>query len=186
MSENEIVETETTVVSEQREIEQVVDERMAEIQDARAAKRRQMEYIKFGILVGILLITIFVIAILRPTIFDQIVPAVMSGEPGSPIVDDSQPTEGYPSTNATAVPDNNNTQSLPIISVPAGGAGGTGGQVETTAVPAQIYVVQTGDTLNSIARQFNTTVEAIIAANNIQNPDALQVGTTLIIPQPSQ
>ncbi|HUM69609.1 MAG TPA: LysM domain-containing protein [Chloroflexota bacterium] len=43
-----------------------------------------------------------------------------------------------------------------------------------------------GDTLNSIARQFNTTVEAIAAANNIQNPDALLVGATLIIPQPVQ
>ena len=179
MSENEIVETETILPPEQRGIEQVVDERIAVLQDAQAGRRRRMEYVKFGVLVLIFLITIFIVAIVRPTIFDQIVPAVMGGDGGVTAVDSSNPA-----TDATAVPANN-TQSLPIIAVPPSGEGGTGGQVEATAVPAQIYVVQTGDTLNSIAQQFNTTVEAIVAANNIENPDALLVGTTLTIPQPT-
>jgi LysM repeat protein len=180
MSENEIVEVETIVSTEQREIEQVVDERIAELQAARAGRRRRMEYIKFAILVGIFIIVIFVIAIVRPTIFDLVVPAVMGGDAGVTAVDSSNPAES-PATDAPT----DNTQSLPIIAVPAGGEGGTGGQVEATAVPAQIYVVQAGDTLNSIAQQFNTTVEAIVAANNIQNPDALLVGATLTIPQPT-
>ncbi|MBX3055135.1 MAG: LysM peptidoglycan-binding domain-containing protein [Anaerolineae bacterium] len=106
-------------------------------------------------------------------------------------MDESKPVDA-PTTgqDATTSPVDN-TQNLPIISVPGSdgagvGTGGEGGEEAATAVPAQIYVVQLGDTLNSIARQFNTTVDAIIVANNIQNPDALLVGTTLIIPQPVQ
>lgn len=44
------------------------------------------------------------------------------------------------------------------------------------------YVVQTGDTLFSIARRFNTTVEALATLNNISNPNQIQAGTTLTVP----
>ena len=44
------------------------------------------------------------------------------------------------------------------------------------------YVVQPGDTLSSIARSFNTTVSAIVSANNITNPNLIYAGQTLIIP----
>lgn len=44
------------------------------------------------------------------------------------------------------------------------------------------YVVQPGDTLYSIAKRFNTTVEAIMAANNIQNPSLIYPGQLIIIP----
>jgi LysM repeat protein len=33
-----------------------------------------------------------------------------------------------------------------------------------------------------IARQYDVTVEAIIQANNLTNPDHIEVGTVLIIP----
>ncbi|HET8626782.1 MAG TPA: LysM domain-containing protein, partial [Thermomicrobiales bacterium] len=49
-------------------------------------------------------------------------------------------------------------------------------------VPGQHYVVQEGDTLNSIAQKFGVPVEAIIKANNITNPDLIVVGQELIIP----
>jgi LysM repeat protein len=42
--------------------------------------------------------------------------------------------------------------------------------------------VQAGDTLSGLAERFNTTVEALTAANGITDPDALQPGQTLIIP----
>jgi LysM repeat protein len=58
-----------------------------------------------------------------------------------------------------------------------------------TAAPAppaaqRTYTVQPGDTLLSIARQFDTTVTAIIKANNLtpQQADALRVGQELVIP----
>lgn len=46
------------------------------------------------------------------------------------------------------------------------------------------YVVQSGDTLGRIARAFNVSLEAIIAANELANPDLLSVGQRLIIPAP--
>lgn len=45
------------------------------------------------------------------------------------------------------------------------------------------YTVQPGDTLAVIAQWAGTTVEALMTANNIPNPDILEVGTVLNIPQ---
>jgi LysM repeat protein len=55
-----------------------------------------------------------------------------------------------------------------------------------TPPPGQgtIYIVRTGDTLYSIARRFGVTVQAIMAANNISNPNLIYVGQQLIIPSP--
>lgn len=44
------------------------------------------------------------------------------------------------------------------------------------------YVVQPGDMLYRIALRLGTTVQAIVAANNIANPNIIHVGTTLIVP----
>jgi len=44
------------------------------------------------------------------------------------------------------------------------------------------YVVQSGDTLSKIAAQFGTTVSAIAAANNIDDPSYIYVGQQLTIP----
>lgn len=46
----------------------------------------------------------------------------------------------------------------------------------------QTYVVQPGDNLTRIAAMFNTTVQAIVQANNIVNPNLIFVGQVLIIP----
>lgn len=47
------------------------------------------------------------------------------------------------------------------------------------------YVVRRGDTIDLIARVFGTTVEAIINANGLSNPNVLFVGQTLVIPLPA-
>jgi LysM repeat protein len=44
------------------------------------------------------------------------------------------------------------------------------------------HIVQWGDTLHSIAMCYGTTVEAIMAANNLPNPDYIYVGQRLFIP----
>ena len=55
--------------------------------------------------------------------------------------------------------------------------------VTVTAVSALAYVVRPGDTLTRIARQFSTTVNAIVQANPaITNPNLIYVGQTLEIP----
>lgn len=44
------------------------------------------------------------------------------------------------------------------------------------------YVVQSGDTLFSIALKFNISANDLIQANQLANPDVLNVGTVLVIP----
>lgn len=46
----------------------------------------------------------------------------------------------------------------------------------------QVHVVQFGDTLNAIARLYGISPEAITEANQIPNPNLLEVGQALIIP----
>lgn len=45
-----------------------------------------------------------------------------------------------------------------------------------------IYVVQNGDTLQTIAARFGTTAQAIAAANNLPNVNYIQAGMRLTIP----
>ncbi len=45
------------------------------------------------------------------------------------------------------------------------------------------YVVQEGDLLLTIAEQFDTTIEALMAANDLASPESLQIGQELIIPE---
>jgi len=51
-----------------------------------------------------------------------------------------------------------------------------------TPPPKRTYTVQRGDTLYAIAIKFGTTVPALVAANNIANPNLIQVGQVLVIP----
>lgn len=44
------------------------------------------------------------------------------------------------------------------------------------------YVVESGDTLSAIAKRFNTTVRAIVRANDLADPDVIDVGQELTIP----
>ncbi len=50
---------------------------------------------------------------------------------------------------------------------------------------AERYVVQPGDTLGSIAFAFNLPLEQIVEANQLSNPNLLEVGQELVIPQPT-
>lgn len=50
-----------------------------------------------------------------------------------------------------------------------------------TPAPVQTYVVQEGDTLAEIAQRFGTTVAALQAANEIEDPNQITIGQTLVI-----
>jgi len=54
----------------------------------------------------------------------------------------------------------------------------------TAARETTVYTVKPGDTLSTIAEQFGTTVEAIVKANDIKDPDFIGEGQELIIPRP--
>mgnify|MGYP001180900747 FL=1 len=51
-----------------------------------------------------------------------------------------------------------------------------------TPTPAALYTVQPGDTLSDLAVRFATTIDELVAANGLTDPDALQPGQTLLIP----
>jgi LysM repeat protein len=55
----------------------------------------------------------------------------------------------------------------------------------TTIPPPATYHVARGDTLTGIAKQFKTSVGAIVAANRLVDPDNLVEGQALVMPPPS-
>lgn len=61
------------------------------------------------------------------------------------------------------------------------------GSVATTAPSGSgtTYTVQAGDSLFTIAQQFDVTVDEIVAANSLSNPNNLSIGQQLIIPPAS-
>jgi len=52
-------------------------------------------------------------------------------------------------------------------------------------VGEQIYIVKAGDNPASIAAQFKIKTDDLMAANNIDDPQKLQIGQTLQIPPPA-
>jgi LysM repeat protein len=74
-------------------------------------------------------------------------------------------------------------------SVAAGDATAQGDAAAPTATPAaatgeaEVYVVQAGDSLSTIADRFGVTIAAIVAANDLANPDFVFSGQRLVIPQ---
>lgn len=55
-------------------------------------------------------------------------------------------------------------------------------RIVPTPTPAGLYLVRPGDTLGKIADNFETTVDEIIALNQIADPNKIEVGQALIIP----
>jgi LysM repeat protein len=57
---------------------------------------------------------------------------------------------------------------------------------EETPTPEEtVYIVRDGDTLDSISRQFNLTIQEIIDSNPDLNPDLINVGQQIVIPATS-
>ncbi|GAB4428421.1 MAG: hypothetical protein Kow0031_08650 [Anaerolineae bacterium] len=96
---------------------------------------------------------------------------------------------------ATATPTSVPTVGLPTpkpTDTPAPPTATSTRTTDPTATPTplpsptpQTYTVQSGDTLLDIAIRFDTTTEALAAANSIGEEELLQLGQALIIPQPT-
>lgn len=65
------------------------------------------------------------------------------------------------------------------ITIQSGGA--QTAPLDSTNMPV-LYTVRPGDNLYNLAIRYNTTVSALVNANNIANPNLIFVGQTLIIP----
>jgi LysM repeat protein len=55
------------------------------------------------------------------------------------------------------------------------------GEEAPTATPV-VHIVQSGDTISGLALRYDVPEEDIIAANNLENPNFLQLGAELVIP----
>lgn len=51
--------------------------------------------------------------------------------------------------------------------------------LKVTAPVGNTYTIKAGDTLSAIAVRFNTTVQALVALNEIKNPNLILVGQVL-------
>lgn len=65
------------------------------------------------------------------------------------------------------------------------GASDTTTDTTGVAVDGDTYIVQDGDTLWDIAFSFDSTVEAIVAANSLDDPEDISIGQELTIPAAS-
>ncbi|MCO1601252.1 LysM peptidoglycan-binding domain-containing protein [Desulfosporosinus nitroreducens] len=54
--------------------------------------------------------------------------------------------------------------------------------VPTPTPSPEVYVVKKGDTVWKIAKRYGTTMQGIILANNLRNPDLIYPGQILFIP----
>lgn len=129
------------------------------------------EFIRFGILLLVLFFTVIIVAMLRPVIFQQIVPAVLGWGDATTT---PLPIETVPAgTTPTAIPQPaTNTPEPPLVIEPT---------LESSPTP-QIHTVQQGENLTTIANSYGVSVEAIVVANNLASPDQIQPGDQLIIP----
>jgi LysM repeat protein len=78
-----------------------------------------------------------------------------------------------PTTAATAVP-----TSTPTVSPTAEVSGTPEGRI--------IHIVQAGETVDAIARQYGVTRDAIVYVNGLEDPSLIYVGQELIIPGPDE
>jgi nucleoid-associated protein YgaU len=125
-------------------------------------KRRDSlaEYAKFGVFLVVVLGAVLGLALLRPLIFGQVLPAVLGLD--------------TPSNSRIDVPLQEGQE---VISEPENS--GVGGEPSPW-----LHTVQEGQSLGQIAVLYDVSVEDIAFANNILNPHNIQPGTLLIIPRP--
>lgn len=73
---------------------------------------------------------------------------------------------------------------VPSAQPGATATGGITGAPQPTPLPPNVIVhtVASGETLTTIARQYGVSLQSIIDANNLTNPDRLAIGQQLIIP----
>ncbi len=143
---------------------------------------RSGEMRNFGLLLLISLIVVLVVAFSRPFIFGKVVPAVLGDGAATEAGDDDvtdepasvEDIDPYP---ASEEDEDNTPEDVEEVE-----------EVEESpqSIPTVTHLVQQGDTLTSIAGRFDTSIEEIMVANGLVDPNQLRVGTTLLIPQPEE
>jgi uncharacterized membrane protein/LysM repeat protein len=95
-------------------------------------------------------------------------------------------TTGAPATPQATPPPSIEPAATPVsvkTAVPSPAATPLPTETPVATTPAQrTHVVQPGETLSSIARQYGVTYQAILEANGLEDPNLITVGQELIIP----
>ena len=152
----------------------------------------------------IFLIGFVSIRMVGPMIFTDYLPGILGldGVVEEPLVEDpvvepideEEDTEEETIDDSSAVDDGQDAvdDSETIVEESEGDSAGkpeteSGGGDEEVAEPivVELYIVQAGDTLTSIAEAHELTVEEIIAVNEFLNPHYLQLGQEILIPKKS-
>ena len=117
------------------------------------------EYLKFVAFLAVLLIVMLALALITPSLFDNVIPSVL----------------GLNATSSSeSVPAAGDTDLAP--------ESGMGGEPVTTDMPELLHTVQAGETLNQIADTYGVTVEALAATNHLISIQQISPGTVLVIP----
>lgn len=143
---------------------------MRDEQEQQNSEDNQSEYLKFVGVLALFLAIIFCAAILIPPLFSNAIPAALGLDTNS-----ADSPEAVP-------PQSNSTEELQTEEEPSD----TGPESQPQLGPESltVHTVQEGETLTQIATNYNITLEALAAANNIINPQQVATGSVLIIPQP--
>jgi LysM repeat protein len=98
---------------------------------------------------------------------------------GSPSASPTTPAATGPTSPPTASPSASPSPTPTTPPTPTA-------QPSPTAPPTgeQSYTVRPGDTLEAISLRFGVSIQAIVAANNLANPDQIFIDQVLIIPAP--
>ena len=139
------------------------DRSAAEVIDAYRRKRERMVPFLLGALAVVLLVGgLFLVVIWFTGDSPPALPAFLRSNTETPEPTSTpQPATATPEPSATPEPTETPTPEGPLT-----------------------YVVEEGDSLASIGDQFGVTIDQLIAANNLVDPNNIGVGSQLIIPDP--
>ena len=121
-----------------------------------------------GMLVVAFLVFLLWFLLLRPQDPNEVEPAPTQAPIVSPTAVIDDPNRAFEIVIATPTP--NPTPTATPVARPT-----------PTPTPF-VYAVQAGDTLSGIAARFGLTVEELVQANRLVDPDSLQIGQQLTIP----
>ena len=104
------------------------------------------------------------------------------------------PARASPTATSSATPTQTATAAATVTATPTATAAGSA-TAEVTPLPTPTptpqpspfseYVVQSGDSLSSIAQQFGTTADELARINGITDPNTLDIGQKLQVPRPA-
>lgn len=147
------------------------------------------EWLKFGILAAVFIISVVVVGLIAPLIGSWIVPAVLGTNNPKPVVTESAPPTMVPvdPTAETAAPtlessteNSTSESSMGLEPVPT-----VAPAASPTPANVLLYTIQPGDNLTKISILYGVTIQQIVDANpELKNPNQISPGTQLRIPRP--